>query len=565
MTGDVSDRISPIRKYLPADDMEGPIEASYSEIEELGKQKCVTVALVFSFRFSVFGFRSKITTMTTPKLNGDDPAPLISFESATLLRPDGSTAFRDYSWQIRQGETWAIVGPTGSGKTSLIESLRGRYRLESGSLTWPMIDRLRSSGRSVGWPSEVIGVLSFKEESRLFSYGRHYYQQRFNFIEAEDDLSLDAFLRSGTSASEEAIQRVARRLGVEGLLRLSFIKLSNGQTRRARIAKIMLSHPELLILDEPFMGLDSAGRTEVADILGALIQQGTRILLITRPETIPEWVTHVLELGIDGPAQTRTRAEWWVAKTSATVPRAEWWAPKTPPALQSAQESQATPIIELSNVNVAYNDKPILRDISWTVQSGERWAVLGPNGSGKTTLLSLLCGDHPQAYRNEIRLFGQQRGTGESIWDIKCRIGLVSPELHLYFSEPLTVAKTVATGFHDVLTYRAVTTDQQMRIRQMLEAFAIDSLADSYFARLSTGQQRLVLFLRALVKQPQLLILDEPFQGMDTTMIARARQWLDEQLSAEQTLLFVSHYEDEIPQTVSRWLRLAHGAVHEIS
>ena len=483
--------------------------------------------------------------------------PLICFDSATLFRLDGSVALRDFSWQIQEGHTWAIIGPTGSGKTSLTESLRGRHRLESGSLTWPLIDRLRATGRAIGWPTEVIQVLSFKEESRLFSYGKHYYQQRYNFIEAEEDLTLCAFLRTGVSASEESIQLASAQLGLDDLMPLSFIKLSNGQTRRARIAKIMLSRPELLILDEPFMGLDVAGRTEVAQILGDMIRRGTRILLITRPDAIPEWVTHVLELGITGSVKACTRSEILEQSSIDTA--------ASKPTATLAKPDETVPIVELRNVHVAYDGKPILQNISWTVRTGERWALLGPNGSGKTTLLSLLCGDHPQAYRNEIRLFGQLRGTGESIWDIKRRIGFVSPEMHLYFSEPLSVARTIATGFHDVLAYRPITSEQQSAIRKMLEAFGIAELADRYFARLSTGQQRLVLFLRALVKEPPLLILDEPFQGMDSATIAMARDWLDKRLCPDQTLLFVSHYEEEIPRTVKRRLRLIGGRTAELS
>src|SRR5262249_52234872 len=221
------------------------------------------------------------------------------------------------------------------------------------------------------------------------------------------------------------------------------------------------------------------------------------------------------------------------------------------------------PIIELRDVNVAY-ERPILRGISWTVRAGERWAVLGPNGSGKSTLLSLLCGDHPQAYCNDIRLFGRQRGSGESIWEVKHNIGLVSPELHLYFTEPLTAERTAATGFFDVLSFRPTTPAQDAIVRELFDYFGIRALAERPFARLSTGEQRLVLLIRALVKAPPLLILDEPFPGLHAPPIARLRGWLDRRLRPDQTLLFVSHYAEEIPQTVTRRLGLEDGRVVEI-
>jgi molybdate transport system ATP-binding protein len=199
------------------------------------------------------------------------------------------------------------------------------------------------------------------------------------------------------------------------------------------------------------------------------------------------------------------------------------------------------------------------------VRAGERWAVLGPNGSGKTTLLSLLCGDHPQAYGNDIRLFGRQRGSGESIWDIKRRVGLLSPELHLYFTEPLTAAAVAATGFFDVLARRPTTPAQDATVAELFADFDIAPLAARPFAQLSTGEQRLVLLVRALVKEPPLLILDEPFQGLDAGAAGRARAWLDRRLRPDQTLLFVSHVADETPRTVTRRLRLEAGRVAEAS
>src|SRR5207253_9909564 len=179
-----------------------------------------------------------------------------------------------------------------------------------------------------------------------------------------------------------------------------------------------------------------------------------------------------------------------------------------------------------------------------------------PNGSGKSTLLSLLCGDHPQAYCNDIRLFGRQRGSGESIWEIKRNIGLISPELHLYFTEPLTAVRAATTGFFDVLTARPTTPAQDATVHELFDHFGILALADRPFARLSTGEQRLVLLIRALVKAPPLLVLDEPFQALDADMIRRARAYLDTRLRPEQTLLFVTHYAGEIPRTVNRRLRL---------
>jgi molybdate transport system ATP-binding protein len=470
---------------------------------------------------------------------------LISLDHVTAVRAGGEIVVRDLTWTVADGETWGIVGPVGVGKTSLAEVLRGRHRVISGTISWPLLHRLH-----IGWPGDAIPLVSFREQSHLFSPARHYYQQRFNFVEPQDDLTLEQYLRTG---AQEDFAPVADRLGLTELLPLSFIALSTGQMRRARIARALLARPETLILDDPFLGLDVAGRTGIAAVLDDLIRDGKRFILITRPDAIPDWITHVLELEQAAPPRLGRRASTATSQTLAPAIARNF--PVT------AQHYSTEPIIELRNVNVAYSGRIALRDVSWTVHAGERWAVIGPNGSGKTTLLSLLCGDHPQAYANDVRIFGRRRGSGESIWDLKRAMGLVSSELHLYYAEPVTAAEAAATGFHDVLAYRRPRPAQAAAVRQLFAQFGILPLADRRFDHLSTGEQRLVLLVRALVKRPPLLILDEPFQGMDRATMERARDWLDQNLRPDQTSILVTHDPAEIPRTVLRHLELNKGSV----
>ncbi len=502
---------------------------------------------------------------------------VFSLDAVTAARPGSADGFRDLSWAVREGEVWAVVGPTGSGKSTLADLLMGRIPVRAGEVRWPLLDRLRAAGRAVGFASEVIARVAFKEESRRFSYARHYYQERFHFTDPHDDITLDAFLRGGLSVSDDAVRAAATRVGVDRLRGLSFLKLSNGQTRRARLARGLLTDPELLVLDDPFMGLDAAGRADVAALLGDLVHTGHRLLLITRPDAVPEWVTNVLELDQfaavwQGPAASYSLPPgggglgWGV--TTPTVPAVANGGSVPPPPQPSPTKGEGAgeetaPVIQLRDVNVAYGGTPILSDVNWTVRAGERWAVVGPNGSGKSTLLSLLCGDHPQAYANDVRLFGRRRGSGESVWDVKRPVGLVSPELHLYFSEPLTAFQTAATGFADGVVYHPATREQSNAVRELFDQFGLGGVADRPFARLSTGEQREVLLVRALVKRPPLLILDEPFQGFDAAAVARARDWLDAHLRPDQTLLFVTHYADEIPRSVTHRLRLDGGRVAE--
>jgi molybdate transport system ATP-binding protein len=457
--------------------------------------------------------------------------PLVVLDRVTINR-GGRTVLHDFSWTIREGETWAITGPVGSGKTTLAETLLGKHFPSAGSIAWPLLERIPAA-----YPSQAVCHVAFQENSRLFNYAGHYYQQRFEFADADEPLTLERYLASANRLHSDCVIDAARRLGIANQLPLSFIKLSNGQTRRARIARAVLARPELLILDDPFLGVDAAGRGELSRLLGGLVKDGLRLVVICSPEAVPEWVTHRLDLGAD------TRG--------AYAPRSPQRIPE-----QTASASRDS-ILELRNVTVAHGGRTLLDNISWTVGAGERWAVLGPNGSGKSTLLSLLCGDHPQAYSNDIRLFGRRRGSGESIWDVKSRVGLLSPEFHLYFTEPLTAERTAATGFFDGVADRPTTPEQNDEVRRLFSQFGITQLLSRPFRQLSTGEQRLVLLVRALLKRPLLLILDEPFQGLDASAVAMARDWLDEHLAPEQTLLFVSHYENEIPRSVTKRLALS--------
>ncbi len=469
---------------------------------------------------------------------------LIRLRDIVVDRPSRPLLLDHLNWTFREGENWAIIGPTGCGKTTLAYLLLGKIRPSAGQIEWPMLDH--APGVS---PADVIEYLPFREESRRFSYHRHYYQQRFHFVEPQDDLSLDQFLRSGTVAEENELQAVAEALGIERHRRQSIIQLSNGQMRRARIARALLSRPDLLILDEPFLGLDRRGQADLSRMLGELAGQGQRLLLLTSQSDVPEWVTRIWDLP---------------GGTSFPEPSNELARPagvgSDGPTLASRRGS-VEPIIEMRGVQVAYGANGVLTDVDWIVHRGERWAILGPNGAGKSTLLSLLCGDHPQAYSNDVRLFGRRRGTGETIWDVKARVGLVSPELHLYFTFHLSAFEVVATGWFDVVQPRPLSDDQRLTTMSLLRAWGLDHFADRPFQQLSTGEQRLFLLARAIVKSPELLILDEPFQGLDGSRVQFLRTWLDRQLTPAQTLLFVTHREEELPPSVSRRLILDRGRI----
>ena len=460
---------------------------------------------------------------------------LFRLEQASIIRSGGEPLFRDLTWTMRDGETWAVVGPNGSGKSTLAEMLAGKHRLAAGSLTWPLFATSGDEAHS------VVRLVPFRENSRLFSPADYYYQQRFDFGDPPDCPTVSEYLRATRPVTDADLETTTTRLGIATLLDQKLLTLSTGQMRRTRLARAVLTHPKLLILDDPFCGLDVAGRLELDRTLADLAASGTRLILVLG-EAVPSWVTNILVLPRNVPEALAT----------------EYSIPKNPSLTLPARADSA---IEMCNVTLRHGGKLILDGVNWSVGVGERWALIGPNGSGKTTLLSLICGDHPAAYANHVRLFGKQRGDGETIWDVKRQIGLLSPELHQYFTTPLSAFEVATTGWHDVMTRRPITAEQADEVRRLFATFGLQNKMNTPFARLSTGIQRLVLFVRAVVKRPPLLILDEPFQALDTFTINCLREWIDNSLQPEQTLIMVTHRPTELPTCVTRRLQLANGRV----
>ena len=420
--------------------------------------------------------------------------PLISIRNGVPRHPDFRMA-EPVNLDIFSGEQVAIVGPNAAGKTRLVEILTGRWPLlASGSLDFHFPD---SPHRLV---SENIRVLTFRD-----SYGdsdtSYYLQQRWNQHDIADDAPM-----------------------VDGKY---LISLSSGELRKYQLRKALDAHPRLLILDSPFIGLDTEARQTLRDTLSTLIrdEQLQVILVLNRDSDIPDFINRVI------------RVENFRIK-EATPPQA--------------------PVLAFRNVTIRYGERTILRDLNWTVHKGEHWALSGKNGSGKSTLLSLVCADNPQAYACDIELFGRKRGTGESIWDIKRHIGYVSPEMHRAYMKDLPAIDIVASGLHDsVGLYVRPRPEQRDTCLMWMQRFGIEALADRTFLRLSSGEQRLCLLARAFVKSPDLLILDEPFHGLDDRKRLLATHLIEDYCqNPDVTLIMVSHYENELPACITHRLHL---------
>lgn len=210
-------------------------------------------------------------------------------------------------------------------------------------------------------------------------------------------------------------------------------------------------------------------------------------------------------------------------------------------------------VVKLNKVSIRYDDRTILKELDWTVRRGEKWALSGENGAGKSTLLSLVCADNPQSYACDISLFGRKRGTGESIWEIKKHIGYVSPEMHRAYLKNLPAIEIVASGLHDSIgLYKRPQPEQMAICEWWMDIFGIAELKDKPFLQLSSGEQRLALLARAFVKDPELLILDEPLHGLDTYNRRRVKKIIEAFCHRkDKTMIMVTHYESELPGTIT--------------
>jgi molybdate transport system ATP-binding protein len=328
-----------------------------------------------------------------------------------------------------------------------------------------------------------------------------------------------------------------------------------------QLAIALLEKPDLLILDNPFPSLDVEGRGVLIGIIDRLVAGGIQIILITGERDIPACITHVGRLDKGRWNFAGSKAEFQPTQMRQEIRLDPSILAQLQRADPAAETTDHPVVIRLCDVTIRYGEATILDHINWEVRQGERWSVSGPNGAGKSTLLSLITADNPQAYANPIWLFGRRRGTGETIWEIKQKIGFISPELHLYFDSGASCFEVVASGLFDTIgLFRPLTPEQEERVTLWMKLLSIQNLGTRRLPQLSTGQQRMILLARALIKNPPMLILDEPCQGLDDEQTAYFRGLVTELCVAfDKTMIYVSHNRQELPRCIDKFLRLEQG------
>ena len=447
---------------------------------------------------------------------------------------------------LRAGESWAFVGANGSGKSSLARALSGELLPSRGTVSSSFT---RSTRLSLEQLQKLVSDEWQRNNTDLLSPGE------------EDTGRTAADIIQDEIRDPVRCRQLAAKFGIESLLDRRFKYLSTGETRKTLLCQALMLQPDLLILDEPFDGLDVDSRANLASVLGELQQpEFTLVLVLNRFDDIPDFIQHVGVLAECHLSHTGARATILAEALVAQLAHSETLDGMTLPEADDAdaipQLAADAPLIVLRDGVVSYNDRAILHHLDWQVDRRQHWQIVGPNGAGKSTLLSLITGDHPQGYSNDLTLFGRRRGSGETIWDIKQHIGYVSSSLHLEYRVSSSVRNVIISGYFDSIgIYQAVSDRQQALAKRWLDLLGMASQADTPFHSLSWGQQRLVLIARALVKHPALLILDEPLQGLDPINRLLVRRFIDVLIGEGRTqLLFVSHHAEDAPHCITHRL-----------
>lgn len=464
------------------------------------------------------------------------------------------TLLLNLSLNIEQGQHWILVGASGSGKTVLLNTLAGLIK--------PLSGLIEPNGVNSKRITLVTSKHHFTDKTNTST--NMYYQQRYNSSDSDNALTVAEFLQSKQPKHQEntswTIAKAVALLKLEPLLSKEVIKLSNGETKRMRLASALLAHPQILLLDDPLSGLDHQTQHDFDGILQEIIATGVTIIMSGSGYEIPSPVTHVAVL------QHGT-----ITKTLA----AKAYEPENELPTQSINRealealtagypvSPFEYIVKMSNVGVKYDEHIILNNINWQVNPGQHWALFGHNGAGKSTLLSLINGDNPQAYANDIVLFDKKRGTGESIWDIKRKTGFLSPELYQYFPTDQSALQVIESGYYDTQgLFRPSNAAKQAKAMEWLKALGIDQYARQLLKHIPASAQRLCLLARALIKAPDLLILDEPCQGLDKQQRQHFNQLIDVIMANTGTaLIYVTHYANELPSCIDKVLSLKKGEV----
>lgn len=449
------------------------------------------------------------------------------------------------SFSVNSHHSFAILGTNASGKTALARVLTGEITPASGEVVEP---------------PATCELVSLENQQAL--YERELYRDDTDLIDRIDEGTSVIQLLREVSEDEKKIHKVMELLELTTLSNRGYRLLSSGEGRRVMIARALLSEPQLLILDEPFEALDKTSRLSLRQALEKIIHSGQQVLLlINQKEDLLPAIHHlgILDQGellFFGDTPENFQNAWQHLMSLREKPVQ---LPDRQSDYQLPDWSAQVPLITLTDGFVKYDETYQFSGLNWQLMPGEHTQIAGPNGCGKSTLLGLITGDHPQCYRNNLKLLGFVRGQGESIWEIKKHMGYVSSSLHRDYRAGGNALTAVVSGLTDSIgVYQSIGDAEKNLAMQWLQLIGLQHKWNTAFKSLSMGEQRLVLIARALIKQPPLLILDEPTQGLDDFnrfyVLSLVQKMVE---GGPTTLLFVSHRQDETPGFIKRRLRFS--------
>ena len=497
----------------------------------------------------------------------------IEIRNARARKPEWSMA-EPVNFTLEEGEHIAIIGRNGSGKSMFVDMITGRH---------PAFPDMVEYGFDE--PYNNLKHITFRDTYGGDNDKTYFLQQRWNQMEIDEETPTvgskleEAFRLAGEDTAERRAfqQHIYELFHLKDLLDKYIILLSSGELRKYKLAASLFTKPRVLIMENPFIGLDAQTRDQLKELLAMLAkEQGLQIILVlAKTDEIPDFITHIVEVRdrrvLEKVAIEKFRVESLKFRDESLKFRVESLEFRDDYSVaEEGLASKSTINYKLSTINskpasinfnkvtIRYGERTILKDLDWTVNKGEHWSLSGDNGSGKSTLLSLVCADNPQSYACDISLFGHKRGSGESIWDIKKHIGYVSPEMHRSYKQNIPAIQIVASGLKDTIGLYVRPNDaEKEQCRKWLRVFGIGELAERKFMEMSSGEQRLVLLARAFVKEPDLLILDEPLHGLDDVNRRMVKDIVDRYCqNPAVTLIYVTHYQEELPRCIDHALFL---------
>ncbi len=455
-------------------------------------------------------------------------SPLVSLNHVDV-DIGGSPVLHDIDWQLDAGEHWGVVGANGSGKSTLLSLVAGT--------AWPAPERgVRRYNFGQGAETDAVAA-----RSKIALVG-HELQDRFarlgwNFTALDVVLSgvyrTDVPRRRPSADQRSSALAVLRRLGAVHLAERRFLELSRGEQRRVLIARAVAFAPAVLLLDEPASGLDRRSREELAAMIERVADECTVVCSAHVPEDLPAPITRYLRLERGRIVAVETRPHAAAAPQAAEA------------TLHADRKSHgaaqpATPLIVVEHADAWLGSRPVLRDISWRLEAGEQWLVTGANGSGKSTFLRLLHGQLRPAIGGAVRW--PALGDPRDIWQLRKQVAWISPELQAAYRYPSTVRACIASGFESSIGQtRELSVAEAARVDELITELELTPLADRALATLSYGQARRALIGRALANRPRVLLLDEPWEGLDAPMAELLNRSLAAVIAGGTQLVCASH------------------------